>query len=147
MAKLLKLTSWMELILFFFRMKTNTTGNKVTYLEYFPALIVSGGIHAYVPAADIRVVLYTSRANPKSEILSVLFLKSSCSSIVSLINTEMREKRQLIITIFKENYITKKSIILKNPKNIYQKTLLRLNMNSQLINEFDSNFTRFASFA
>lgn len=66
----------------------------VTYLEYFPHLIVSGGIHAYVPAADIRVVLYTSRANPKSEILSVLFLRLSCSSIGSLISTENERKNR-----------------------------------------------------
>lgn len=61
---------------------------KITYFEYVPHLIVSGGIHAYVPAADIRVVLYTSRASPKSVILSVLFRKQSCSSICSLINTK-----------------------------------------------------------
>lgn len=48
--------------------------------------LTSGGIHAYVPAADIRVVLYTSLANPKSVIFKVLFFKLS-SSIASLMRT------------------------------------------------------------
>lgn len=44
-------------------------------LEKVDDLITSGAIHAYVPAADILVVLYTSLARPKSVILSVLFCK------------------------------------------------------------------------
>lgn len=33
------------------------TNFEITYLEYWECLITSGDIHAYVPAADIRVVL------------------------------------------------------------------------------------------
>lgn len=55
--------------------------------------LTSGGIQAYVPAADIRVVLYTSLANPKSVIFKVLFFKLS-SSMASFIRTEnYREER------------------------------------------------------
>ena len=52
----------------------------------------SGGIQAYVPAADILVVLYTSRASPKSVILRVLSSKLSSESIVSLSKT-VKEKK------------------------------------------------------
>lgn len=57
-----------------------------THFEYVPALMTSGGIQAYVPAADIRVVLYASRAKPKSVIFRV-FPRKSPSSIDSLIST------------------------------------------------------------
>lgn len=61
--------------------------------------MVSGGIHAYVPAADILVVLYASRANPKSVILSVLFRRLSGSSIRSLINTLNEKKNKIMLTL------------------------------------------------
>lgn len=63
-------------------------------MEYVPHFIVSGGIHAYVPAADIRVVLYASRAKPKSVIFNVLFRNES-PSIASLINTEIQKKKKI----------------------------------------------------
>lgn len=44
--------------------------------ENIDFLITSGAIHAYVPAADILVVLYTSLARPKSVIFKVLNCRS-----------------------------------------------------------------------
>lgn len=66
-------------LVWYISMKVNSYIIKPIYLEYVPHFITSGGIHAYVPAADIRVVLYTSRASPKSVIFNVLFCKLSPS--------------------------------------------------------------------
>lgn len=70
----------------------------ITHLEYVPHLIVSGGIQAYVPAADIRVVLYTSLARPKSVIFSVLFRRWS-PSMASLIKTERNRIEMISILV------------------------------------------------
>ena len=52
-------------------------------LEKVDVLMTSGAIQAYVPAADIRVVLLVSRASPKSVILSVLKSRSSLFPSIS----------------------------------------------------------------
>lgn len=46
-------------------------------LEKVDDLMTSGAIQAYVPAADILVVLYTSLAKPKSVIFRVFNRRSS----------------------------------------------------------------------
>ena len=62
-------------------------------LENVEVLMTSGAIQAYVPAADMRVVLLVSRARPKSVILSVLNSRSSLlPSISSRIRAEEEEK-------------------------------------------------------
>lgn len=48
--------------------------------ENVDVFMTSGAIQAYVPAADILVVLYTSRARPKSVIFNVL----NCKSLFSI---------------------------------------------------------------
>lgn len=63
-------------------------------LEYVDDFITSGAIHAYVPAALILVVLYISRASPKSDIFIVLFHISSVPSIGSLIKTKKKHKSE-----------------------------------------------------
>lgn len=55
--------------------------------------MTSGAIQAYVPACDILVVLYTSRAKPKSVIFNVLYDKWSFS-IDSLIKTEKKSEKK-----------------------------------------------------
>jgi len=75
--------------------KINTTNSNLQTslaLEYVDDLMTSGDIHAYVPAALILVVLYISRAKPKSDIFIVLFIRSSFSSSGSFIKTETNKK-------------------------------------------------------
>lgn len=72
-------------------------------LEKSDDLMTSGAIQAYVPAALMRVVWYTSRAKPKSVIFSVFPLISSSPITSFFNNTENRENpsRLFLFTEFK----------------------------------------------
>ena len=59
----------------------------------FDVFMTSGAIQAYVPAAEIFVVWFTSRARPKSVILSVLKRSGSSFSTRSDMRTEEKQFR------------------------------------------------------